>query len=180
MASAVRLREDYLGFGASGVGLAVEDRQPETTAFVAGCGQGWHGPWARRRRSARRTARRCVTGSIASTPRVWRASSTTGRRVPSHAFRRSNWLSSRRSSRRVQIVRRTTSCAGVRLDHKRVIAGEVRRRLSSALCRSSSRNSASPTSVRAPVIQLRTSGPSRLSKTYGPAPSAGGFVEIGC
>jgi hypothetical protein len=33
---------------------------------------------------------------------------------------------------------------------------------------SSSRNSASPTSVRGPVIQLRTSGPSRLSKTYGP------------
>jgi hypothetical protein len=29
---------------------------------------------------------------------------------------------------------------------------------------SSSRNSASPTSVRGPVIQLRTSGPSRLSK----------------
>ena len=33
-----------------------------------------------------------------------------------------------------------------------------------AMSESSSRNSASPTSVRGPVIQLRTSGPSRLSK----------------
>ena len=33
---------------------------------------------------------------------------------------------------------------------------------------SSSRNSASPPSVRGPVIQLRARGPSRLSKTYGP------------
>ena len=34
-------------------------------------------------------------------------------KVPSLACRRSNWPSSRRSSRRVRIVRRTASCAGV-------------------------------------------------------------------
>ena len=66
----------------------------------------------RRRRSAAWTARRFATGSIGSTPRDRRASSTTGRRVPSLVCRRSNWLSSRRSSRRVRIVRRTASCAG--------------------------------------------------------------------
>src|ERR1700687_3308730 len=48
-------------------------------------GTAWTG--ARRRRSAGWSARRCVTGSIASTGRVWRASSTTGRRVPSLVFR---------------------------------------------------------------------------------------------
>ena len=126
----------------------------------------WTG--ARRRRSAGWIARRCVTGSIASTGRVWRASSTTGRRVPSLVFRRSNWLSSRRSSRRVRIVRRTGSCAGVGSTSN---ASSPRGSVSTfirAMSESSSRNWASPTSVRGPVIQLKTSGPSRLSKTYGP------------
>src|SRR5580704_487414 len=122
----------------------------------------WTG--ARRRRSAGWIARRCVTGSIASTGRVWRASSTTGRRVPSLVFRRSNWLSSRRSSRRVRIVRRTGSCAGVGSTSN---ASSPRGSVSTfirAMSESSSRNWASPTSVRGPVIQLKTSGPSRLSK----------------
>ena len=94
--------------------------------------------------------------------RVWRASSTTGRRVPSLVFRRSNWLSSRRSSRRVRIVSRTGSCAGV----------------GSTSSASSPRGSASPTSVRGPVIQLKTSGPSRLSKNVWPAPSARGLSRL--
>jgi transposase len=50
------------------------------------------------------------------------ASSTTGRTVPSLVFRRSNWLSSRRSSRPARIVRRTGSSCWRRLDLKRVIA----------------------------------------------------------
>jgi hypothetical protein len=37
------------------------------------------------------------------------------------------------------------------------------------------RSSASPTSVRGPVIRLRTSVSSRLSKTYGPPRSQGGL-----
>src|ERR1700678_832738 len=32
------------GCRASGVGAAVEERQPEPAASVAGCGPGWHGP----------------------------------------------------------------------------------------------------------------------------------------
>jgi transposase len=61
-------------------------------------------------------------GSSLQRGRVWRASSTTGRRVPSLVFRRSNWLSSRRSSRPARIVRRTGSSCWRRLDLKRVIA----------------------------------------------------------
>ena len=46
-----------------------------------------------------------------------------------------------------------------------------------AISESSSRNSASPTSVRGPVIQLKTSGRSRLSKTYGPPRLQGVFRD---
>ena len=53
--------------------------------------------------------------------RVQRASSTTGRRVPSHVFRRSNGLSSRRSSRRVRIVEKDGVVRWRRIDLKRVI-----------------------------------------------------------
>jgi Winged helix-turn helix len=58
--------------------------------------------------------------------------------VPSLVFRRSNWLSSRRSSRPARIVRRTgSSCwrpARPQARHRR----EVRRRVSRALCRKAS------------------------------------------
>ena len=47
-----------------------------------------------------------------------------------------------------------------------------------AMSESFSRNSASPTSVRGPVIQLRTSGRSRLSKTYGPPRLQVGFSRL--
>ena len=90
--------------------------------------------------------------------------STTGRRVPSLAFRRSNWLSSRRSSRRVRIVRRTASCAGggstSSASSPRGSASTFIRAMSESFCRSS----ASRTSAPGRVIRLRTSGSSRLSK----------------
>src|ERR1700678_1084399 len=113
------------GCRASGVGPTVEERQPEPAASVAGCGPGWHGPRLGGEGSAEWTARRCATGSIASTGRVWRASSTTGRRGPSLVFRRSNWLSSRRSSRPARIARRTGSSCWRRIDLKRVIAARL-------------------------------------------------------
>jgi hypothetical protein len=107
MASAVRLREDY---SAEALRALAGGRRTSTRAGGSCRWTAWTG--ARRRRSAGWTARRCVTGSIASRGRVWRASSTTGRRVPSLVLRRSNWLSSRRSSRRLRILRRTGSCVG--------------------------------------------------------------------
>ena len=48
------------GGGASGVGPAVEDRQPEPLASVVGCGQGWNGSGGRgedRRHGSADTAR---------------------------------------------------------------------------------------------------------------------------
>src|SRR3984885_3411113 len=39
-----QIARGLFGGGASGVGPAVEDRQPEPAASVAGCGPGWHGP----------------------------------------------------------------------------------------------------------------------------------------
>src|SRR6185437_3017086 len=127
-------------------------------------GTAWTG--ARRRRSAGWTARRCVTGSIASTGRVRRASSTTGRRVPSLAFRRSNWLGSRRSSRRVRIMRRTASCAGggstSSASSPRGSASSFIRAMSESFCRSL----ASPTSARGRAIRLRTSGRRGFQKNF--------------
>jgi hypothetical protein len=67
MASAVGLREDY-----SAAALRALARRSKTSTRAGGScrwlrsGTGWTG--ARRRRSAGWTARRCVTGSIASTP----------------------------------------------------------------------------------------------------------------
>ena len=99
-----------------------------------------------------------------SAVRLREASSTTGRRVPSLAFRWSNWLSSRRSSRPARIVRRTASCAGggstSSASSPRGSASSFIRAMSESFCRSL----ASPISVRGPVIRLKTSGSSRLSK----------------
>ena len=39
-----QIARGLFGRGASGVGPAVEDGQPEPAASVAGCGQGWTGP----------------------------------------------------------------------------------------------------------------------------------------
>jgi len=64
----------------------------------------------------------CVTGSIASTLRVRTASSTIGRRVPSLAFRRSNWLSSRKIVEAGPDLEVDGVVRWRRLDLKRVIA----------------------------------------------------------
>ena len=71
--------------------------------------------------SAAWTARPCATGSIASTRRVRRASSTIGRRARSRVCRRSNWLSSPRSSRRGSTARVDGVVRWRRIDLKRVI-----------------------------------------------------------
>ena len=60
MASAVRLRGDYSA-AEPHAAPAVEERQPEPAASVAGCGQGRHGPGLGGEGSAGWTARRCVT-----------------------------------------------------------------------------------------------------------------------
>jgi hypothetical protein len=43
MPSPVELREDYSAEELPGAGPALEGRQSESTAFVAGCGAGWDG-----------------------------------------------------------------------------------------------------------------------------------------
>src|ERR1700678_903495 len=50
-ASSGEITRGLFGRGASGVGPAVEGRQPEPAASVAGCGEGWNG--SRRRREGR-------------------------------------------------------------------------------------------------------------------------------
>ena len=82
MPSAVKLREDYSGRGASGIGSAVQERhQSRRFLSLAGVKDGMNrgaaakiGAW---------TGKRCPTGSIVSTPRVRTDSLTTGRRVTS-------------------------------------------------------------------------------------------------
>ena len=87
--------------------------------------------WLRSGMAWTEARRRRIGGLDRQTLRDWvhrfngsglEASSTTGRTVPSLVFRRSNWLSSRRSSRPARIVRRTGSSCWRRLDLKRVIA----------------------------------------------------------
>ena len=151
MPSAVRLREDYSAEALRALARRSKDanqsrRLLSLAAVLDGMDRGSSGE---DRRDG--PPRRCtVAGSIPSTSRVWRASSTTGRRVPSLVFRRSNRLSSRRSSRRVRIVRRTASFAGVGS------TSSVSSRRGSAstfihvMSENSSRSLASPTSVARP------------------------------
>src|ERR1700733_12634051 len=121
MASAVGLREDYSAAELRSLARRSKNVNPSrrllSLAAIGGgmdrCEAAWIGGLDRQ------TLR---DWSIASTGRVWRVSSTTGRRVPSLVFRRSNWLSSRGSSRPARIVRRTGSSCWRRLDLKRVIA----------------------------------------------------------
>ena len=163
MPSAVKLREDYSAEALRGLARRSKNvNQSRRFLSLAGVKDGMDR--ARRRRSGEWTGKRCATGSIASTPRVRTASSTTGRRVPSLAFRRSNWLSSHRSSRPALIVMSTASCAGggstSSASLPRDSASSFIRAMSESFCRSL----ASPISVRGPVIRLRTNGSSRLSK----------------
>ena len=68
-------------------GPAVEGRQPEPTASVAGCGSGRNGSRIGGEDRRHGSPDACATGFIASTPRVRRGLSTTGRKVPSLACR---------------------------------------------------------------------------------------------
>ena len=160
MPSAVRLREDYSAAELRALALRTSTRAGGFCRWRR-FATGWTA--ARRRRSAEWTARRCATGCTASTPPGPRASSTIGRRVPSLACRRSNRRSSRRSSRPGRIVK-----DGVVRWRGSISSVSSPRGLAStfilAMSESSSGNSASPTSVRGPVIRLRTSGSSRRSK----------------
>src|SRR3984957_4364261 len=76
--------------------------------------QGFEAEWTegRPRGSAAWTARRCAIGFTASTPRVRRGLSITGRKARSLACPTSNWRSLRRSSRLARSARKTASCAG--------------------------------------------------------------------
>ena len=68
-----------------------------------------------------------------------------------------------------------------RLDLKRVIAERFGVDFHPALCRKASEEARLlPHQCAAPSSGCKTSGSSRLSKTYGPPRLQGGFVEIGC
>jgi hypothetical protein len=157
MGSAVRLREDYSAAELRALARRSKNvNQSRRLLSLAAVRDGMD------RGSAAR-----IGGMDRQTLRDWvhrfnalgrRASSTTGRRVPSLVFRRSNWLSSRRSSRRVRIVRRTGSCAGVGSTSNASSPRGSASTFIRAMSESSSRNSASPTSARGRVIRRRTSG----------------------
>ena len=80
------------GRRASGVGPAVEDRQPEPAAVCRWLRSrmAWIGDL--RRRSGAWTGRRCAIGFIASTLRVRMGSWTAGPKVRSLGCRKSSWL----------------------------------------------------------------------------------------
>ena len=122
MPSAVRLREDYSAKELRGLARRSKDvNQSRRLLSLAAVRDGMdRGAAAEDRRAW--TARRCATGSIASTGRVRRASSTTGRRVPSLACRRSNWLSSRKIVEAGPDREKDGVVRWRRIDLKRVIA----------------------------------------------------------
>ena len=128
-----QIARGLFGEVASGVGPAVEGRQPEPTASVAGCGQGWNGS------GIGGEDRRHGSADLARLgPSLQRLGSTGPDRQldggPSLACRRSNGSSSRRSSRLVRIVRRTGPARAAdrpQVGHRR----EVRRRVPRTLCR---------------------------------------------
>jgi winged helix-turn helix protein len=177
MPSAVRLREDYSAEGLRKLACRSKDvNQSRRLLSLAAVRDGMdRGSAAKIGGMDRRTFRDWVHRFNASGPGV---SSTTGLKVPSLAFRRSNWLSSRRSSRPVRIARRTASCAGV----GSTLSGSPPRgsasTSTSAMSGRFSRNSASPTSARVPAIRRRMSGSSRRSKTYGPPRSQGVVLRL--
>ena len=165
MPSAVRLRERTIRLRSFGHWPGGRGRSTRAGGFCRWLRSEMEWTEARRRRSAAWTARRCVTGCIGSTSRVRRASSTTGLKVPSLAFRRRAATGSvqRRSSRPwARIVRRMASCAEAGLDLKRVIA----ERFGVEFCfhpryarKAFAEARLLPTSsARGPVIQRRTSG----------------------
>jgi hypothetical protein len=112
MPSAVRLQEDYSAEALRALARRSKDaNQSRRLLSLAAVRDGMdRGSAAKIGGMDRQTLRDWVHRFNAWGPE---GPSTTGRRVPSLVFRRSNWLSSRRSSRRVRIVRRTGSCAGV-------------------------------------------------------------------
>ena len=149
MPSAVRLREDY-----SAEELRRRAPRRRTPTRAGGfcrwrrSATGWTA--ARRRGSAAWTARRCATGSIASTQRGRRACSTIGRRARSRACRRSNWPSSRdrRGRARPREGRRRALAADrSQARHRREDSAST---ITSAMSESFSRSSASRTSAPGP------------------------------
>jgi transposase-like protein len=95
MPSAVRLREDYSAEELRRLARRSKDVNQSSAAKIGGMD--------------RQTLRDWVHRFNTSGPEGLIDNWTEG---PSLACRRSNWLSSRRSSRPVRIVRRTGSCAG--------------------------------------------------------------------
>ena len=114
MPSAVRLREDYSAEELRALARrSKEVNQSRRLLSLAAVRDGMdRGAAAKIGGMDRQTLRDWVHRFNASTPRVRRVSSTTGPKVPSLACRRSNWLSSRRSSRLARTVRKMASSGG--------------------------------------------------------------------
>jgi transposase len=176
VASAVRLREDYSAAALRALaGRAKDANQSRRLLSLAAVRDGMD------RGSAAK-----IGGMDRQTLRDWvhrfdalpgpRASWTTGRRVPSLVFRRSNGLNS-------QIVEAGPDREkdGVvrwpRLDLKRVIAERFGVDFHPRYVGKLLKKLGFSTSVRGPVIQRRTRGPSRLSKRMG-RPVCKRFPEI--
>ena len=164
MPSAVKIARGLFGRGASGAGPTVEDSQPEPSASIAGCGEGWNGP-----RLGGEGRRHGPPDAARLGPSLQRLGPggpdrQLDARVPSLVCQRSNWLRWRRSSRLVRIARRTASCAGDGSTSSASSPSGSGSSFTSAMLESCSRRSASPTSAQGRAIRRKTRGSSRLSK----------------
>ena len=114
MPSAVRLREDYSAEELRALARRSKDvNQSRRLLSLAAVRDGMdRGSAAKIGGMDRQTLRDWVHRFNGSGPQGLIDNWTEGPRVPSLACRRSNWLSSRRSSRLARTVRRTGSCAG--------------------------------------------------------------------
>jgi hypothetical protein len=159
MPSAVRLREDYSAAALRGLARRSRDvNQSRRLLSLAAVRDGTdRGAAAKIGGMDRQTLRDWVHRFNGSGPEGLVDNWT------SLAFRRSNWISSRRSSRRVRIVRRTGSCAGVGSTSS-ASSPRGRRRLSSALCRKAPQKTRLLPHQCAAPSSSKTSGPLRLSK----------------
>ena len=175
MPSAVRLREDYSAEELRVLARRSKDvNQSRRLLSLAAIRDGMdRGSAAKIGAMDRQTLRDWVHRFHAGGPE---ASSTTGRRGPKPR------LSAEQLTQFAQIVEagpdREVACAGVGSTSSVSSPRGSGSTFIHAMSESSSRSLASPTSVRGPVIRLRTSGSSRRLKTYGPPRLQGGLSRL--
>ena len=163
MPAAVRMREDYSAEALRSLAKRSKDaNQSRRLLSLAAVRDGMdRGAAARIGGMDRQTLRDWVHRFNAA---GLRASSTIGRRARSRVCRRSNWLSSPRSSRRGPTARSTASCAGGGSTSSASSSRNSASIITNAMSESCSRSWAFPTSAQGRATPRKTNGSSRLSK----------------